>query len=620
LESKSFHNHLNESQKKAVTWGRGPLLVLAGPGSGKTLVITERIRYLTETLKVRPSEILVVTFSRAAAQEMKERFLSFRIADSALVTFGTFHSFFFGILRTAYGYSADQVASDEERMNIVLDLIRKYRIGGEDPKSLAVNLISEIAVVKEEKAALENYYSANCPGDVFRLLFSDYEKSLGKIRKIDYEDMLLMTYDLLKQREDIRFACEKHFRWILVDEFQDINLLQYEIVKMIAGEQANITAVGDDDQSIYQFRGAKPEIMLGFKKDYPSAGEVLLDRNYRSTPEIISAASLLISCNTKRFAKRILPVRPHAEPVRMIRCEDPLAEAEYITGKIRRIRKSGTAGKDIAVLYRTNLQPRILARKLTEENIPFQMKEYMPDLMDHWIAKDFLAYILFSHGDRSRGNLLRLMNRPNRFIRRDALQDENAGLLNLECYYAGKEKMTERIRRLCYDIEVLSKMDVSRAIAYIRREIGYDDFLSEYAALHGIEKGELEETADEIEDSSEGFPTAERWITNWKELHKNITGVKDENGEKKADRIFLMTFHASKGLEFKNVFIMDANRGITPYRKARTGDETEEERRMFYVAMTRAKDSLEILTCRKRFHREAEPSVFINEIMQKGEH
>ena len=317
--------NITEKQREAVTWGQGPLLVLAGPGSGKTFVITRRVLYLTERLGVRPERILVVTFSRAAAKEMEERYLwlvrsgaeenALRDRAPGRVTFGTFHSFFFGILRTAYGYSADQVAGEEERKEILYSLIKERRMESDDIRSLARNLLSEIALVKEERAELDHYYSASCPADTFREIFRGYEKALGQLRKIDYEDMLMMTYELLAGRPDILAAVQKRWQWVLVDEFQDINRLQYEIIRMIAGPENNLTIVGDDDQSIYRFRGAKPEIMLGFEKDFPGAKRVLLDVNFRSTPEIVKTSDRLIRKNRRRFEKEIRARKPPGRPV-----------------------------------------------------------------------------------------------------------------------------------------------------------------------------------------------------------------------------------------------------------------------------------------------------------------
>ena len=636
------------AQEEAVSYGEGPLLVLAGPGSGKTFVITQRVRHLIEARGVNPSRILVVTFSRAAAREMEERFLAFGLRVKGRVTFGTFHSFFFGILRTAYGYSADQVADDETRMNIVLGLIREKRIESEDVKNLARNLLSEIASVKEERAEIAHYYAACCPAETFREIFASYEETLGSLRKIDYEDMLLMTYELLSQREDIRKACAARWQWILVDEFQDINRLQYEIVRMIAGERKNLTIVGDDDQSIYRFRGARPEIMLGFERDYPGAKRVLLDVNYRSTPEIVLTAGRLINKNRRRFRKEIRAFRGHGKPVNTVVCPDPQSEAEYIADTIRsRVKKGELRYGDVAVLYRTNLQPRLLSAKLMQENVPFRMREMLPDLMDHWIAKDISSYLRLAFEQGTVGDLIRIMNRPNRYIRRDALREDGLDFNGIRRYYfrMGQHWMKERIDRLETDLKLLRRKNVYEAIRYIRDEMGYDGFLKKYAEEHAIEETELFEVIEEVHDSADGFQVPEEWFSHLKEFRKELllkrekagraagkegaaaqqeetagapgmkgsAGAGDETEGAEEDAVHLMTFHASKGLEFPLVFIIDANEGVVPHRKAGTRDELEEERRMFYVAMTRAKDELVICTLKKRFKREVSESPFIAE-------
>ena len=629
------------AQKEAVTWGQGPLLVLAGPGSGKTFVITHRVLHLTETLGIQPERILVVTFSRAAAKEMEERYTALRErkkSDSGgtavgedrtsgsdgrrgRVTFGTFHSFFFGILRTAYGYSADQVAGEEERKEILYSLIKERRMESDDIRSLARNLMSEIALVKEERAELSHYYSASCPADTFRDIFREYEKALGKLKKIDYEDMLLMTYELLAGRPDILAAVQKRWHWVLVDEFQDINHLQYEIIRMIAGPENNLTIVGDDDQSIYRFRGAKPEIMLGFEKDFPGAKRVLLDVNFRSTPEIVLTAGRLIRKNRRRFGKEIRARKPSGKPVDTLVFRDTSEEALWIAREIRRrVRElpEGHAGKlkysDIAVLYRTSLQPRLLTAKLMAENIPFRMREMLPDLMDHWIAKDITAYLRLARGIPEPGDLFRIMNRPNRYIRREAIRRGGESLEGLREYYSGSDQrwMRDRIYGLQQDLKLMGRMKVADAIRYLRTETGYDAFLKEYGEAHYIEESELMEILDEVQESAEGFRLPEEWFANVNQFREELL-KQEKPGKPAGDEVQLMTFHASKGLEFPVVFIIDVNEGVVPHRKAGTRDEREEERRMFYVAMTRAKEELHVCTCKKRFRRDAEESQFISD-------
>ena len=612
LALKSY-DKLNPAQREAVTHGEGPLLVIAGPGSGKTFVLTQRVRYLTEECGARPQSVLVLTFSRAAAREMEERYRKTVGSERTGVCFGTFHAFFFRILRTAYGYQADQVIGEEERRALVSAALRRRKTESGDFRSLVQNVLSEIALVKEERAELSNYYSVSCPAEQFREIYREYENALAELRKIDYEDMLRMCYELLKERADIRAALSARYNWLLVDEFQDINRLQYEIVRMIAGKRANLMIVGDDDQSIYRFRGAAPELMLNFTKDYPRAAKVVLNVNYRSTPEIVKTAGRLIARNKTRFPKEIKAARPSGKPVNTVVCPTPQAETDYLVREIRALTKQGARYDSIAVLYRTNLQPRLLARRLYRENIPFRMREMLPDLGEHWIARDLLAYLRLAGDAAEPGDLLRIMNRPNRYIRREAVRMEGESLSGLRVHYekSGEHWMDERLGRFGRDLRALSRMRPAEAIAYIRGEIGYDDFLRKYAEEREIEESELFDILEEIEASAEGFATLADWRADGQAFNAAVTAR--SKAQEDGDEVQLMTYHASKGLEFPTVFLLDVNEGIVPHRKANSREELEEERRMFYVAMTRAKDELRILTCKTRFRRQAEESRFVRE-------
>lgn len=267
----------NASQIRAIAHLSGPMMVLAGPGSGKTSVIVERTAYMIQKGKIPASSILVATFSKAAAREMKERFLKFIGQEQSQVTFGTFHGVFYGILKQTYGLSAANILSEEERYTILYELIQKY--GGEMAEEDVIQeLIKEISVVKGNRVPLKHYYSSCCPDEMFRNIYQAYRKKCRERRKLDFDDMLLYCYDLFIKREDILNAWRKKFQYILVDEFQDINQLQYDIIKLLAKPLNNLFIVGDDDQSIYHFRGARPEIMMNFRKDYPKAEVVQIGR------------------------------------------------------------------------------------------------------------------------------------------------------------------------------------------------------------------------------------------------------------------------------------------------------------------------------------------------------
>lgn len=322
-----------------------------------------------------------------------------------------------------------------------------------------------------------------------------------------------MTYELLSQREDIRRACENRYQYILVDEFQDINRMQYEIIQLIAGERANLTIVGDDDQSIYRFRGAKPEIMLGFAKDYPKVKKVLLDINFRSTTQIIEAAGKLIAHNKERFEKQITAARGNGRPVDVIRFKNVYQEVKSIIDDISDYVKAGHSLDDIAILYRTNLQPRLMTEMLMQYNIPFVMKDNIPNLYDHWIARDIKSYLRLSIGMAKRGDLLRICNRPNRYIKREALQFSDGQIRDLFKYYEDKPYMIERIAQLKTNLRAIQNMRPGMAVRFIRKGIGYDEFLEEYAQYHGIEEDELLDILGELEQSADCFETILDWFS-----------------------------------------------------------------------------------------------------------
>ncbi len=537
-------------------------------------------------------------------------------------TFGTFHSFYFWILRIAYGYSANQVVSDSEKYKIATDLIKKYKIETNDIKSLATNILDEIALIKEERIDIDKYYSANTAEDSFRDIYKDYEKQLGLLHKIDYEDMLLMTYELLHERDDIRKACERRFRYILVDEFQDINQLQFDIIKMIAGDCANITIVGDDDQSIYRFRGAKPEIMLGFEGIYPTCKKIILDANFRSTDEIVSESQRLIHANTKRFEKKIYAARGAGIPVKYMQCLSVRSEARYVIDSIKKAIQDEVPLSEMAVLYRTNIQPRILTEELMRLNIPFMIHELPPDIMDHWVCRDIRSYLDIAAGTGVRSDVIRIMNHPLRYIKRDAarmIPTDSCDIAYIKRYYKSTPWMLDRVCQLEKDVRKLGRLKVQDAINYIRYDMGYEDYLRDYAKEHKILVGDLIEILDELHESSEGHDSAESWYKARAEYREKILKeIADRKNEGSTEAVHLMTFHSSKGLEFRIVFIIDANDKVTPYRKAKTLDEIEEERRMFYVAMTRAKDDLRICVCKRRFQKEATISPFVMEASGKS--
>ncbi len=608
----------SQAQQEAILHKDGPALILAGPGSGKTTVITHRVKQLIESGTVSGSNILVITFTRAAAGEMQQRFCSLTDGNLYGVTFGTFHSVFFRILRYAYNYDASNIITEKEQYTVISEIVSKLSLDLEDEQEFFSAILGEISAVKSNNLSLEHYYSKNCPEDTFRKIYTAYEKKLEKMRRVDFDDILILTLRLLTDRPDICQAWQKKFSYILIDEFQDINYVQYQIVRLLAAPLNNLFIVGDDDQSIYRFRGARPEIMLGFEKDYPKARKILLDINFRSDACIVRTACRLISHNRARFDKNIKPSHPSKYPVSFCSCKDIGAQNQKLIQKILSLHKEGKAYQDMAILFRTNLGGRFITDALMKANIPFVMKDTLPNMYEHWIAKDLLAYLQIANGSTARALWLRIINRPNRYISRDAFPAfSNITIESLRPYYKGKEWMQERLDRLSYDISIMKKMAPFAAIHYIRNAMHYEDYLQNYAAERRMNLQELIEVLDSIHETTKTCKTLAEWET---QIDKYTHTLKEQTKRETqtGDAVSLCTLHAAKGLEYPIVFMPDINEENIPHVRAALDTDIEEERRLFYVGITRAKEQLYLFSIRERLNHQKAPSRFLQELNQEN--
>lgn len=610
---------MNPAQQQAVNHIDGPMLVLAGPGSGKTLVITERTKNLIEKSHIPEDNILVITFTKAAANEMKERFVKKLKSGYTNVNFGTFHAVFFTILKHAYHLNASNIAREEVKFQYMKEIIHRMEVEYEDEKEFISDLCSEISLVKGNRMNIENYYSLHCADEVFRDIYREYNRKLKKSNLIDFDDMLLYCYQLLSQRKDILALWQRKYRYILIDEFQDINMVQYDIIRMLALPEDNLFVVGDDDQSIYRFRGAKPEIMLNFPKDYSECKKLVLDQNYRSTSNIIKASNHLIGKNANRFEKMIASVKGEGKEV-VIRQFDTLSkENQSLCEEILDHQKAGIPLSDMAILVRTSHGSGSLLHKLMEYNIPFQMKDALPNLFDHWIALDMITYIKIAMGSTERSHYLQIINRPKRYITRDCFDSPEVDFEALKDYYEDKNWMLERLDQLEYDLALISTMAPYAAVNYIRRGVGYEDYLKEYADQRKIKADELIDILDELQESAKEFRTYDQWFSHMEEYKEELKRQALDIKRNHTESVMIATMHSSKGLEFNTVFIVDANEGITPHKKAVLPEDLEEERRLFYVAMTRAKENLYIYSARDRFNKVSERSRFIDEIVSMNQ-
>lgn len=605
----------NEAQAQAIQHTDGPCLVLAGPGSGKTLTIVNRVKYLIEKQKVRPEEILVVTFTRFAAAEMKSRLCLVMGKRDLPVTVGTFHGIYYGILKWAYRMNQENILSETEKYQILRGVINKERMEIFDEEDFIQDIVAEIGKVKNNRIPLEEFVSEKCSADAFRNIYRNYERHRKELKKIDFDDMLVLCYELFRSRPDVLAQWQKKFRYVLIDEFQDINRIQYDVIRMLAQPENNLFVVGDDDQAIYGFRGADSELMLGFGKDFPDAKQILLGMNYRSTANIVQNSLKLIENNVERYSKKLEANREGGSCLHIQEVKDPVEEAEYVLEEIQKCKENGIKEEEIAILFRVHTDARAVVEAMVERKIPFQMKEHLPNIYEHFIAKDIMAYFRLATGKRRRQDFLQVMNRPKRYLGRDSVSGSQVSFEDMRKFYCDKDWMIDRIDQFEWDVKMLMKMAPYAAIQYIRKRIGYDDFLKEYAFTHQINRSDLNEVLAEIEEAAKAFSSVEEWFAHVEEYTETLK-VKEKERNRPRPGVRLMTIHASKGLEFKQVFLVAANEGRIPYQKAKTDKEIEEERRLFYVAMTRAKDFLKICYVKIKNGKEVTPSRFVDELLK----
>ena len=613
---------LNRGQDEAIKHGNGPCMVLAPPGSGKTLIVTERTRYLIEESGIRPDQILVITFTRYAAREMKERFERLTAGKNYPVTFGTFHSIFYGILKCAYGIGANNLMSEKESSVLLQEVLDQTNIEStpevEDEEELVRELLREVGMVKNGLCHLKDFHSKYLTQDEFAEVFRSYEHQKKELKKFDFDDMLVQCYALFRKKPEILQGWQKRFQYILIDEFQDINRVQYEVIRMLAAPRYNLFVVGDDDQSIYGFRGAKPELMLYMKQEFPSLRTISLTVNYRSTEFITGAAARVILHNDTRFYKRVQSFRGRGQNVHVQEVLDEQEEAQYVTEEIQKKLDQGIKPGEIAVLFRAAVQARMISEILSEHRIPFEMRDYVTNFYRHFIVKDMMAYLQLAAGKRDRSLFLTICNRPLRYLARNSMKNRQVNFEDLRKFYCDKDWMLDIIDQFDVDVRMMKNMAPYAAIQYIRKKIGYDDFLKEYAEKHQISWKQLMDVMAELEERSKNFKSYDEWeihIAKYtQELEEQQAKARKIKGERE-NKVQLMTIHSAKGLEFEDVFVIHANEGEIPHQKAEKKDEIEEERRLFYVALTRAKNNLCISYITQKNGNSIKPSRFVEELL-----
>lgn len=612
---------LNKEQNDAVLYGEGPCMVLAPPGSGKTLVITRRVQHLIEERHIPPEKILVITFTRYAAREMKERFVRLVNGVNYPATFGTFHSVFYSILRQEYGINSHHLLSEQESLILLKESLNQTYIESEvqveDEEELLRELSQEIGVVKNGLYRLDEFQSQYLNMEEFTELFRAYESKKKQMHKFDFDDMLVQCYALFRKYSAILHKWQRNFQYILIDEFQDINKVQYEVIKMLALPENNLFVVGDDDQSIYGFRGSDPEFMQDMRKDFPNLTVIPLSYNYRSTEYIVGAASRVIFHNEKRLKKQVMAFKEKGKSVHIQEVRDQAEESDYVASEIAKKVQEGWNPGEIAVLYRAGLHARMLTEMMKDRQIPFQMKEYVPNFYKHFIVKDMLAYMQLAMGKRDRHLFLLICNRPVRYLARNAMSGEQISFEELRRFYCDKAWMQDIIDQFDVDIRMMQNMAPYAAVQYIRKRIGYDEFLKKYCEEKEIPLAQCIEVLKEFETRCKQYQTYQELLEHVRIYTEELEEQEKQKGRRQSveeDKVQLMTMHAAKGLEFRAVYIIHANEGDIPYQKAKSPRELEEERRLFYVGMTRAKEELTISYYVENNGNRAERSRFVNEI------
>ena len=607
----------NQAQKEAISHINGPAIVLAGPGSGKTTVITHRIKNLISN-GISSENIMVVTFTKAAAVHMQKKFFSIMegenwVKGSYPVSFGTFHSIYYRILRLAADYKGDNIITGRMQSEIIKEIALRKRVETGSMTEFIQSILGEIGNVKGNMVDLHDYEPKCCKKEIFSLIFNEYERRLGIEGKIDFDDILLKCYRLLCERNDILNRWQNIFQYILIDEFQDINTIQYEVVKMLAMPQNNIFIVGDDDQSVYGFRGACPEIMKQFTKDFREAKQIVMNINYRSDMEIVTASEKLIKNNKKRFKKNIVSNSMKPGVVEIRQFENQNEELSFMSKKIIEYINQGICAEDIAVLVRNNSQIPDIIDTLRNMQIASDTKNFKNNIYKGKVAEDIISYVkaALSYNQipvRDNESLIKIINKPQRFIGRQVISDSPIGLEQLKDVYRHNREILNNIKQLQFHLDMIVKLCPSAAVTYIKNGTGYEKYLRQYADEHKLKLSALIRQIDEISSDSYRYDTLEQWV----EAVENNTKKQINNKNK---GINIMTMHGSKGLEFKIVFIVDANQGIIPTSKALRERDFEEERRVFYVAMTRAAEVLCVYGIAESLGCEMQMSMYAKEII-----
>ena len=620
------------AQQEAICFGEGAMLVLAGPGSGKTAVITQRIRYLVEERHITPSDILTITFTKAAALEMKQR--ACQICQGAeRAVFGTFHSIFFQIIRSSSKFQNYSIMTEQQKLQILKPLLKEKKLDSVQMASFCEQFLSDLSFYKntgrERESGVSIYKKEKelqQKGEIYKSkaaleqtqaeqmqlyeLRKAYEKCCRQRWLLDFDDILLECHRLLTEDAELRDRWQRGFKYILIDEFQDINDVQYQIIKLLSANYENLFVVGDDDQAIYSFRGADPSYMHRFLEDFPKSRQVNLNINYRCGDRILALAARSIAHNKYRFEKEIKAGNSGENRVIAACFQNRTEELSFLTEEILTHQNEGLT----AILVRTNRMAESVAEACFRRQIPYQMREKKQDFYAQKCVVEVLSVIRFVAEGRNRSDFMAFMNKPVRYINREMLQKETVDLWALLEECREDPEQYRIIQKLQQDLAMVEMLDPFGAISYIRKVMQYD------CCLSPGEAGEKEkEILDELLERCREFHSHTAFLAHIAAYRSKLEQESDrkhseaDQGNAKQNPVRIMTYHGSKGLEFDTVFLPFLNSGDVPHGRNLSSMELEEERRLFYVAVTRAKKSL-YLSCEGMVQGENRQSVFWTEL------
>lgn len=615
--------YLNDRQKEAVLYGDGPLLILAGAGSGKTSVLTKRVAYLIKERNVSPKNIVAITFTNKAAKEMKERIIKEVGKEGYDIQISTFHSFGLRIIKENYeklGYEKNfTIIDSDDSLTVVKKILKEMGIDSTrfNPKFIK----NQISSCKNEMVTPEKYKNLvnDELSDITYKVYKKYQDTLLRNNSLDFDDLLIKPIELFNKYKEVLENYQELFKYVFIDEYQDTNEAQYILSKMISAKYKNICVVGDDAQSIYSWRGANFKNILNFEKDYKNAKVILLEQNYRSTKTILNAANSVIKNNINKKDKNLWTDNSIGEKIKYVRTNDEKDEASYVTREIRNLVNNGVSLDDIAVLYRTNAQSRTIEEGFLNSNIPYKIVGAFAFYSRKEI-KDLLAYLKLIYNTKDDVSLMRIINYPKRKIGAKTIENLSMdavlnGTSMFDVISSGKELEFKKLI-----LEMKEKSEVLSLTGTIDMVLDKSGIKSELESEHTLEADIRLENLNEFKSITKTFEE-ESGIASLEDFLNEVSLVSDVNDQKNdnSPKVTLMTIHAVKGLEYKYVFVIGMEENIFPHVNSCEEDGgIEEERRLCYVAITRAKEKLYLVNAlRRMLYGKTSvnmPSRFINEI------